>query len=290
LDIFLNFGLAWISVLLAIFLAVAYLTRKAIIRIPSKREFFIRLNKNIRKHHKLIGVALILTGLIHGIFSSDKLFSINWGTALWIVSILLGISWMLRKKITGRKSWMLFHRLLVILFSVSIFIHVIDAGGIQVFSIIKSTGSTSVEEPYDMGDTSPTSIPPTTETTTESPVTESPSPTTEAPVGNVYKDGTYTGEATGFQPGLIVNVNIKDNEIISVEVIDHNEVNSRYWSTPVEYIPDWIVDSQSTDVDTISGATFTSTGIINAVNDALRQALVSGAVPDDLSLPYGRRH
>ncbi|MDX1358640.1 MAG: hypothetical protein R3232_07410, partial [Clostridia bacterium] len=148
MDIFLNFGLAWISVFLAIFLAVAYLTRKAVIKIPSKREFFINLNKNLRKHHKIIGAALILTGLIHGIFSSDKLFSLNWGTALWIVSILLGISWMLRKKLTGKKNWMYFHRLLVIVFSLSIVIHVVDAGGIQVFKVVKASNNISVSETF----------------------------------------------------------------------------------------------------------------------------------------------
>ena len=33
-----------------------------------------------------------------------------------------------------------------------------------------------------------------------------------------------------------------------------------------------IISAQSTDVDTVSGATFSSTGIINAVNDALGKA------------------
>ncbi|MCD6321651.1 MAG: FMN-binding protein [Clostridiales bacterium] len=287
MDIFLNFGLAWISVFLALFLTVAYLIRKAIIKFPKRRGFFIKLNKALRKYHKWIGAVLIITGVLHGIFSSEKLFSINWGTGLWVLSILLGITWMMRKKLTGKKNWMFFHRLLVVLFSISIVIHVIDVGGIHVFKIIKTTRQISAQVEI----TEPTKSPASSinvDAISESPTTTTdtaPTPTISIPDGNTYKDGTYTGEAVGYQPGLIVSVTIKDNIITSVEVTDHNEMNSKFWTSPVKYIPIWILEAQNTEVDTITGATFTSTGIINAVNDALRQALVSGSIPDDLSLP-----
>ena len=287
MDTFLNFGLAWISVFLALFLAMAYLTRKAIIKFPKGRGFFIKLNKALRKYHKWIGAVLIITGVLHGIFSSEKLFSINWGTGLWALSILLGISWMMKKKLTGKKNWMYFHRLLVVLFSISIVIHVIDAGGIQIFKVMKATRQISAQVEITETTKSPAPLI-TAGSISESPITTTdatPTPTLSIPDGNTYKDGTYTGEAVGYQPGLIVSVTIKDNIIISVEVTDHNELNSKFWSSPVKYIPIWILDAQNTEVDTITGATYTSTGIINAVNDALRQALVSGSIPDDLSLP-----
>lgn len=293
MDIFLNFGLAWISVLLALILAVAYFTRKAIIKFPKSRNFFIKLNKGLRKYHKWIGATLILTGVLHGIFSTDKLFSINWGTGNFILSILLGISWMMKKQLTGKKNWMFFHRILVVLFSISLVVHVVDAGGIQVFKVIKATHQIS-EQTENFKSPSPTALPnaatnlpsPTSEVTIE----PTPIPTPEIPDGNIYNDGTYTGVATGYGPNLTVSVVIKDNEIISVEVTDHNEENSKFWSTPVTYIPRWIVDDQDTEVDTITGATYTSTGIINAVRDALRQALASGSIPDDMALPSTRRH
>lgn len=284
MDIFLNFGLAWISVVIAIFLAAAYLTRKVIIKFPKSRHSYIRINKGLRKYHKYIGLALIIIGLIHGLFSSDKLLTVNLGTVSWIFSILLGVSYMVKKKLVGKRNWMFFHRILVIIFSLSIIIHVIDAGGIQIFKVLKATNNNQISETYTpLPTVSVSDIP------TESPVETTAVPT-ELPAGNEYKDGTYTGEATGFQPGLIVEVTITDNKIISVEVTEHNEINSSFWSTPVYYIPKWIVEAQTTEVDTISGASYTSTGIINAVNDALRQALVSGTVSDDLSLPSGRRH
>ena len=292
MDTFLNFGLAWISVFLALFLALAYFTRKAIIKFPKGRGFFIKLNKALRKYHKWIGAVLIITGVLHGIFSSEKLFSINWGTGLWALSILLGISWMMKKKLTGKKNWMYFHRLLVILFSISIVIHVIDAGGIQVFKVIKATQQVSAQVEITETTKSPTPII-TVGGISESPATTTdttPTPTLSISDGNIYKDGTYTGEAVGYQPGLIVSITINDNLITLVEVTDHNEMNSKFWSSPVKYIPIWILEAQNTEVDTITGATYTSVGVINAVNDALRQALVSGSISDDLSLPGSKRN
>ncbi len=291
MNLIMNFGLAWISVFIALFLALAYITRKAIIKFPRSRAILIKLNKALRRHHKIIGAALVITGLLHGIFSSDKLFSMNWGTYLWIISILLGISWMLKKKLSGKKNWMYYHRILVFLFTISIVIHVVDAGGIQIFKVVKASNNiqvSNINEPENTGSVTP--VPSATYTPSNTPEILTPSPTIEIPKGNIYKDGTYTGEATGYQPGLVISITIEDNVITSIEVVDHNEVNSRFWSTPVNYIPDWIVEAQSTEVDTITGATYTSIGIINAVNDALRQALVSGIVPDDLSRSSSRGH
>jgi uncharacterized protein with FMN-binding domain len=55
--------------------------------------------------------------------------------------------------------------------------------------------------------------------------------------GRQFKDGVFTGEATGFRPGLKVNVEIKDNEIVSIQVTDHNEENSRFYTRPIQEIP-----------------------------------------------------
>jgi uncharacterized protein with FMN-binding domain len=103
------------------------------------------------------------------------------------------------------------------------------------------------------------------------------------------QDGTSTGEATGFRPGLEVSVTIASGSIASVTITGHHEVNSRFYARALQAVPAEIVAAQTTAVDTVSGATFTSVGIINAMNDALRQALVSGTLPKDLALPAGGR-
>lgn len=85
--------------------------------------------------------------------------------------------------------------------------------------------------------------------------------------GETYEDGEHTGQAEGFEP-MEVLVTVEDGEISSVEITEENETDE-YASEAFEKIPDLIVEKNSTDVDAISGATLTSQGIIDAVNDAL---------------------
>lgn len=88
---------------------------------------------------------------------------------------------------------------------------------------------------------------------------------------NVYKDGTYTGEAQGFGGTIQVQVTLASDEITDIQVTSAPGEDSAYLS-PGEGVISSILSAQSTDVDTISGATFSSTGIINAVVDALGKA------------------
>ena len=88
---------------------------------------------------------------------------------------------------------------------------------------------------------------------------------------NVYKDGTYTGEAQGYGGTIQVEVTLASDEITSINVVSAPGEDSAYLSQG-EGVIDSILSAQSTDVDTISGATFSSTGILNAVDDALGKA------------------
>ena len=87
-----------------------------------------------------------------------------------------------------------------------------------------------------------------------------------------YVDGIYTGIGRGFRPGLKVEVEIQEGKIIRIEVLSHNEVGARFWRRPVKLIPNAIIKSQDTKVDAVGGATFTSRGIMTAVENALRKA------------------
>ncbi|AWI05594.1 4Fe-4S binding protein [Clostridium drakei] len=86
-----------------------------------------------------------------------------------------------------------------------------------------------------------------------------------------YKDGTYTGVGHGFRPDLKVSVTISGGKISNIEIISHNESRG-YYEQPFDTVPKEIIQSQSTNVDTVSGATRSSNGIISAVEDALSQA------------------
>lgn len=89
-----------------------------------------------------------------------------------------------------------------------------------------------------------------------------------------YKDGTYYGSGTGFGGPLKVMVEISGGKIASIQIVENSD-GSDYISKAASLI-DSIIAKQSTNVDTVSGATYSSVGIIQAVRDALSQAAVNG--------------
>ncbi len=90
-----------------------------------------------------------------------------------------------------------------------------------------------------------------------------------------YKDGTYYGSATGFAGPIKVKVVISGGKIASIEIVSTSDGSS--YISKASAITGKIVSSQSTNVDTVSGATYSSVGIINAVRNALAQAAVDGS-------------
>ena len=91
-----------------------------------------------------------------------------------------------------------------------------------------------------------------------------------------YKDGTYYGTGTGFGGTLKVQVVISGGKITSIDVIENHD-DSSYLNRAMSLINN-IIATQSTNVDVVSGATYSSNGIKSAVRDALRQAAVNGSV------------
>ena len=90
-----------------------------------------------------------------------------------------------------------------------------------------------------------------------------------------YKDGTYYGSATGLAGPIKVKVVISGGKIASIEIVSTSDGSS--YISKASAITGKIVSSQSTNVDTVSGATYSSVGIINAVRNALAQAAVDGS-------------
>lgn len=81
-------------------------------------------------------------------------------------------------------------------------------------------------------------------------------------------DGVYQGSAAGRNGEISVEVTVTDGVIANVTVLEHAETEEL--SDPaIADVPTAIVDANSTDVDTVSGATLTSKGIIAAVDTAL---------------------
>lgn len=95
---------------------------------------------------------------------------------------------------------------------------------------------------------------------------------TSNPDAGTGKAGTYTGVGEGFGGEITVEVTVDDEgKITKVEVVDHSESVDVIPEvvTALEEVPARIVENNSADVDATSGATHTSSGIMDAVKDAL---------------------
>lgn len=87
-----------------------------------------------------------------------------------------------------------------------------------------------------------------------------------------YKDGTYSGTGTGFRGGTTaVSVKVSNGKISSINT-ESSQDTPRFYERTEGIVFDEIISSQSTNVDAVSGATFSSRGIIEAVNNALSKA------------------
>jgi len=82
-------------------------------------------------------------------------------------------------------------------------------------------------------------------------------------------DGTYEGSDRGGPNKAVVEVTIKDNSIVNIQIIQHQA-----WRgvKAEETIVDRIIAQQSTRVDAVSGATNSSRVIMNAVQRAIEKA------------------
>lgn len=82
-----------------------------------------------------------------------------------------------------------------------------------------------------------------------------------------YKDGEYTGSAPGYHGDVKVSVRVEGGQIKDVRIVENSD-DAEYFEKARSLISD-IVSKQSTDVSVVSGATYSSNGIIGAVNNAL---------------------
>ncbi len=86
-----------------------------------------------------------------------------------------------------------------------------------------------------------------------------------------YQDGSYTASAQGFGGDITVTVTIQGGYISDITVDDASGEDSAYFSMAEDILED-MLSAQSAEVDTVSGATFSSTGLKNAVAAALEEA------------------
>jgi len=88
---------------------------------------------------------------------------------------------------------------------------------------------------------------------------------------NKYIDGVYSGSARGFKSNIKVEVIVEDGLINTINIISHRESRG-YYEKVFNTFPLEVVEKQSTELDIITGATYTSRGFLNAVENALEEA------------------
>lgn len=97
---------------------------------------------------------------------------------------------------------------------------------------------------------------------------------------NGYADGVYLGEGEGYEGPMTVRVTVFGGKVTSIELVssmDDEPYFGRAWAT----VPGRIIAAQTTSVDAVSGATYSSEGIRDAVNNALKKAAeAAGITPD----------
>lgn len=81
-------------------------------------------------------------------------------------------------------------------------------------------------------------------------------------------DGTYQGEGEGFRGTTSVSVTVESGQITDITILSYED-DDAFFSRAASSIPDEILESQSLDVSCVSGATFSSNGILEAVANAL---------------------
>jgi uncharacterized protein with FMN-binding domain len=276
MQLFLNIILARVATVLSILLAVILLMRLGRQAKPDTWAgrilvpVFLAISpfeRQLRQIHIPLGIALLFTGLVHGLLSSEPLLTANLGTLSLILAVMLAMNFMFRKKMKPG-NWMVAHRTLTVIFVLALVLHILNVGGFMpnvvetaFFKDTSQQGSAiSIVQPADSIQMA----------NTDSDLLAN-QPSATAPPAK-YRDGEYTASARGYGPNLTVKVTISYDQITDIQIVSHNERNSRYYAYPMRVIPQAIIASQSTDVDAVSGATRTSDGIKDAVTAALTQA------------------
>ena len=89
-----------------------------------------------------------------------------------------------------------------------------------------------------------------------------------------YTPGIYEGTGQGYRGPIRVRLQISPAGIEDIVIISHKE-GAYPGGAAMEELLEEVLETGSTDLDAVSGATFSSMGFLEAVEDALGQASAS---------------
>ena len=109
------------------------------------------------------------------------------------------------------------------------------------------------------------------QTVTQAADTSEPETTAAAQAGEgtiALEDGTYSGSGTGFRGETVVSVTVSNGFITAIKVTSYKD-DERFFTQAETTVINEILAGQTPDVDAVSGATYSSNGIMEAVANAL---------------------
>ncbi|MGM9680177.1 MAG: FMN-binding protein [Eubacteriales bacterium] len=92
--------------------------------------------------------------------------------------------------------------------------------------------------------------------------------------GTIYKGGTFDGVGYGKNGSIHLSVTIDNDKIIAIELISHSDTDS-FFDRAYDSVTSALLDKVNPDlseVDSVSGATLSSQGVIDAIKAALYKA------------------
>ena len=98
---------------------------------------------------------------------------------------------------------------------------------------------------------------------------------------SAYRDGVYTASADGFGGPITVQVTVSGDAITDIMVVSHDGETTSYFSKARRVISTILETGTPEGVDAVSGATYSSTGLLNAVKLALSKAANDAAPAEE---------
>lgn len=292
--------LAWAAVLLTAVLMFKFVSRKLALGGSRNGK---RLNRTLRKSHCTLGLVMLGVGLLHGIFAGNApwstltdmtaapvLFTWNAGTICLLIAALLALSYALRKRL--KKAWIPVHRVLSVAMAAALIVHLCTMGITIDDLLFKGIGSTKVSVSQTTAATNATEETAVTNATEEAAeadtaaaVENTSSETLQEQVneavavfsGAVLADGVYSGTGSGYHGDITVQVTVSGGQVADIAVTSENDT-LQYFTRAKDTLIPTVIEEQSLGVDAVSGATYSSRGILEAITDALSGAVVSGTL------------
>lgn len=87
-----------------------------------------------------------------------------------------------------------------------------------------------------------------------------------------YENGTYEGTGSGYGGAITVSVTIEYDVLTDIHVVSCDGEDPAYFEQ-AQTLVDRVLSGQTTDVDVVTGASFSSRGILKGIDDALDKAV-----------------